>query len=189
MSTARLIGASVAVAAALLLGGCAASAPETPELPADAGDAGEVEVTAEPTIAAPKTLDVASLDACTILTKEEAETAIGTALTEPLSASTADAAACTYPGDPNGPTAQVAIFVGPGAKQQLDIDKDTLEHVFVEVPGLGDEAWQQDGMIFARSGNDWLSIQFVSLDDPAVFVEPLRSAMAVAVDRVRGLQG
>lgn len=84
--------------------------------------------------------------------------------------------------DPNGPTAQVEIYIGPGAKKQLDIDRQ-LEHEFTEVAGLGDEAWQEPGMIFARTGQDWVSIRVVTLSDPAAFVTPLQSAMRVALGR------
>lgn len=182
VTPARLIVAASALFMALVVSGCASSAPV--DLPADAGDTGTVEPTPGPTASAPELLDIASLDACTILTRADAETLIGTALTEPMSAATADVSSCIYPGDPNGPTAQVEIYVGPGAKQQLEIDRDQLQHPFIEVSGLGDEAWQEDGMIFARTGTTWVSIRLVSIDDPAAFTAPLQSAMTVALSRL-----
>jgi hypothetical protein len=165
---------------ALLLAACSGS----PKPPADAGDAGEKSPSAAPSVAGPKILDVAKLDACTILPQADAEALIGTKLTDPLQVSTSDVASCTYPGDPSGPTAQVEVYVGPGAKQQLDIDKDKLQHAFTQPAGLGDEAWQEDGMIWARTGTTWVSIRLVTLDDAQAYVTPLQTAMAAALGRL-----
>ena len=65
-------------------------------------------------------------------------------------------------------------------------DKDELEHAFTEPPGIGDEAWQEDGMIFARTGTTWVSIRIVSLDDPAGFTAGLQNAMTAALARLQG---
>lgn len=174
----RALATVPVLAVAVLLVSCSAS----PKLPANAGDAGAVNPSATPSSARP--VDVTKLDACTILTQADAETLIGTKLTEPQRASNSDVASCTYPGDPNGPTAQVEIYIGDGAKQQLDIDKDKLQHAFTQPAGLGDEAWQEDGMIWARTGSTWVSIRIVTLDDAAGFVVPLQTAMATALGRL-----
>jgi len=166
-------------ASALLLAGCAAPSSNAPH---DAGNGGAVNPSAAPSKAAP--LDVSKLDACTILPQADAETLIGSKLTDPLKVATSDVSSCTYPGDPNGPTAQVEIYVGDGAKQQLDIDKDKLQHAFTQPSGLGDEAWQEDGMIWARTGTTWVSIRVVSLDDGTAFVQPLQDAMSSALGRL-----
>jgi hypothetical protein len=173
---------SVVIAAAasvLMLAGCAAPSTNAPH---DAGNGGAVEPTKAPS--KPTTLDVSKLDACEILPKADAETLIGTALTDPLKVATSDVSSCTYPGDPNGPTAQVEIYVGDGAKQQLDIDKDKLQHTFTQPAGLGDEAWQEDDMIWARTGTTWVSIRLVSLGDASAFDQPLRDAMSAALGRL-----
>ncbi len=170
--------ATAMLAVAVLLAACSMS----PKLPANAGNGGAVEPTAA--ASTPAAVDISKLDACTVLTQSDAETLIGTKLTAPLPASNSDVSSCTYPGDPNGPTAQVAIFLGDGAKQQLDIDKDNLGHAFTQPSGLGDEAWQEDDMIFARAGTTWVSIQIVSLDDASQFVTPLQTAMATALGRL-----
>lgn len=172
----------VALAAALLLSACAAPAP-APELPPDAGDAGTIDSTAQPD-EEPAGIDIASLDACEILPRSDAEAILGLALPDELAAATADVSSCTYTADPNGPVGQVEIFVGPGAQKQLELDRDVLEHVFMQPTGIGDEAWQEDAMIFARTGETWASIRVVSLDDPATFVEPLQAAMVAALDRL-----
>lgn len=175
---------AAAIAAALLLAGCSPAPADAPDLPADAGDSGTVDSTGAPEVVAPEGIDIASLDACTILTREDAETLIGTALTDPLQAATSDVSSCTYPGDPNGPTAQVEIYIGPGAEKQLEIERDTLEHPFTEPAGIGDEAWQEDFQIFARTGETWVSIRLVVLEDAAPYVVPLQSAITVALSRL-----
>jgi len=183
MPSTRLLAIAVPAAiAALLLAGC--SSPQ-PKLPEDAGDPGiAVEPSAAPSVAAPEILDTSELDACTLLSQAEAETLIGSALTEPASVSNSDVASCTFAGDPNGPTAQVELYVGSGAKQQLDIDKDQLQHEFTQPAGIGDEAWQEDGMIWARSGTTWVSIRIVTLNDAAAYVTPLQSAIATVLGRL-----
>lgn len=178
----RPAATTTVVLAALLLAGC--SAPASSSRPSDAGDAGAVQpttATATPTKAA---LDIAGLDACTLLTKDEAQTLIGTALADPLKAATSDVSNCTYPGAPDGPTAQVEVYAGPGAKKQLETDRDTLGHTFAQVPGLGDEAWQEDDAIFARKGDVWASVIIVSLDDAAPFAAPLQTAMTTVLGRL-----
>jgi len=183
MHPVRPVLAAAAAAAVLLLSAC--SSPTTAARPSDAGDAGVVESTAPtPTPTTPPRIDIASLDACTLLTAADAESLIGTTLTDPMRAATSDVSSCTYPGDPNGPTAQVEVYVGPGAKKQLDTDKDTLQHAFTAVSGVGDEAWQEEGMIFARTGTTWASVRVVTLDDPAGFVTPLQTAMTTVLGRL-----
>lgn len=175
-SVLRLVGLLTVGVAGVMLTACSSS----PQRPADAGNAGAIDPTGTAASSAPAT-KAAQLDACTVLTKADAETLIGTALTDPLTASNSDVSSCTYPGDPNGPTAQVEIFIGDGAKQQLLIDRDNLGHSFTQPTGLGDEAWQEDDMIWARSGTTWVSIGLVSLDDASQFVTPLQTAMTTAL--------
>jgi hypothetical protein len=178
-TTARLLLS--ATAALLLLSGC--SSPSADEqLPPDAGEAGEVDPgTTDAGEQQAPPLDIANLDACTVVTRTDAETLMGTALTDPLRAATSDVSSCTYPGDPNGPTAQVEVYIGPGVPKQLEIDRDTLAHAFEQPTGIGDEAWQEESMIFARRGDDWVSIRIVTLDDPAAFTSALQAAMTTAL--------
>lgn len=166
-----------ALAAITLLAGCA-----SPALPANAGNGGVVSHSTAPATAAP--INVSKLDACKVLTQSDSDALIGTKLLAPLRASNSDTASCTYPGDPNGPTAQVEIFIGDGAKQQLAIDKDKLKHQFTQPTGLGDEAWQEDDMIWARKGSTWISIGVVSLDDASQFATRLQTAMATALKQL-----
>src|SRR5689334_5084436 len=75
-------------------------------------------------------------DACKLVTQAQAEAAIGTKLLAGMQVANSDVNSCTYPGDPNGPTAQVEVFVGPGAKKYYDDDNTVLHHTFTAVPGL-----------------------------------------------------
>ena len=176
----------LALVAALLLAACGSPTPET-QLPPDAADAGTVDSTSTPGAGGPAAIDIASLDACAILTRSDAEAILGLATPEQLGAATADVASCGYTADPNGPVGQVELYVGPGALKQLEIDRDVLEHVFTQPTGIGDEAWLQDGMIFARAGETWFSIRVVSLDDPARFVDPLQTAARDVAARLDAL--
>ncbi len=125
--------------------------------------------------------EVASLppviDPCALLTLPEAETLAGVKL-NPATEAGADGTKtlCQYTSDPSGPTAQVEIIVGDGAKKELDIDRDTLSHKFTTVPGIGDEADQEDDGIFIRKGDNWVDLNLVKLNDPAQNVQAMQVA-------------
>ncbi len=112
--------------------------------------------------------------ACELVTKEQADTVLGTTLQPGVAVRTGDANSCTYAGDPNGPTAQFEIFVGPGAEQYYDTDVQ-LQHTFTDVPGLGDEAHEEDGNLFFRTGGTWVALRVTSLDDFSNFKDRLES--------------
>lgn len=160
-----------------LLAGCATAAAT----PKDAGDGGTVKQSASPTKVAAGPLDTSKFDACTLLSTSDAEALVSNKVIAPIKVSTGDVASCTYQGDPNGPLGQVEIYVGDGAKQQLHIDKDNLKHTFTQPAGLGDEAWQEEGWIWARRGTMWVSIRIVVLRDSSLFVTPLQTAMDTAL--------
>jgi hypothetical protein len=63
--------------------------------------------------------------------------------------------------------AQVEVFVGDGAKKYLDIDRDTLGHMFDAVPGIGDEAFIEENVIFLRKGTTWVALRLTLLNDAA----------------------
>ena len=74
--------------------------------------------------------------------------------------------------------------MGDGAKKELDIDRDTLGHKFTSVPGIGDEADQEDGGIFIRKGDNWVDINLVKLNDPAQNVQPMQTAAKIIAGRL-----
>jgi len=133
--------------------------------------------------------EVASLppviDPCKLLTQAEASTLAGTKLSAAVEAGAAGTQTlCQYTSDPNGPTAQVEVISGDGAKKELDIDRDTLGHKFTSVPGIGDEADQEDGNIFIRKGDNWVDINLVKLNDPAQNVQPMQTAAKIVASRL-----
>lgn len=82
-----------------------------------------------------------------------------------------------------GPTAQVEVFVGDGAKKFLDTDRDTLGHAFTSVPGIGDEAYEEENVIFFNKGGTWVSIRLTLLNDPVLNKVPLETAAKTAAGR------
>ena len=117
------------------------------------------------------------IDPCSLLTQPEAETLAGVKLNPATEAGAAGTKTlCQYTSDPNGPTAQVEIIVGDGAKKELDIDRGTLSHKFTSVPEIGDEADQEDDSIFIRKGTNWVDLNLVLLNDPSQNVQPMQVA-------------
>jgi hypothetical protein len=124
----------------------------------------------------------AAPDPCALLTQSEANTLAGTKLQAGTEAGSGGVKTlCQYTGDPSGPTAQVEVIVGDGAKKALDIDRETLGHPFTTVSGIGDECDQEDGNIFVRKGNVWVDINLVLLNDPAQNVQPMQAAAKAVV--------
>ncbi len=111
----------------------------------------------------------AVLDSCKLVTRAQAEAVIGTKLQDGTQVSNTDVDSCTYPGDPNGPTAQVEVFVGAGAKKFYDDDNNVLHHTFTDVSGLGDESHEEEYTVFFRKGTTWVALRLTSLDDFSMF--------------------
>ena len=99
---------------------------------------------------------------------------MGTQLQDGVRVNNSDGTTCTYSGDPNGPTAQVEVYVGDGAKKFYDDDNTVLHHAFIDVSGIGDEAHQEDYTLFFRKGSIWVALHLVSLDDTSTFTERLQ---------------
>lgn len=123
-----------------------------------------------------------AIDPCKLVTKAEAETLAKTTLQAGVLVEGEDPS-CTYSGAPTGPTAQVEIFAGAGAKKYYDVDV-TLGHEFTKVSGIGDEAHLEEFTIFTRKGATWLAIHLVRLDDPDPYNEPLKTAAKTALTRM-----
>ncbi|MEV0715402.1 hypothetical protein [Asanoa sp. NPDC050611] len=118
-------------------------------------------------------------EACALITKQDAEKLAGTKLDPPVEA----AESCQYTGPVTGPTAQVEIYVGDGAKKFLDIDRE-LKHEFTELSGIGDEAHLEDGTVFFAKGGVWVAIRLVRLVDPKETRKPLEAAARTAAGRM-----
>jgi len=172
----RLIAPTLALAFLVPVAACgggAAPTPAPPPPPAPA-TADAAEEAPSPTAAA-----AADVDPCALVTKAEAEKLAGT----PLEDGVPVRETCTYSGPVTGPTAQVEVYVGDGAKKMLDIDRD-LGHAFEEVSGAGDEAYVEDGAVFVNKGGTWVAIRLVRLDDPAKYREPLADVARTVAGRL-----
>ncbi|MEH0931522.1 DUF3558 family protein [Micromonospora sp. CPCC 205558] len=122
------------------------------------------------------------VDACTLLTKDEAEKLAGTPLQDPLEKAE-DRDSCTYTGPVTGPTAQVEVYVGDGAKKFLDIDRE-LGHKLTPISGAGDEAYAEDGTVFVSKGGVWACVRLVRSEDPATYRKALETAARTAAGRL-----
>jgi hypothetical protein len=119
------------------------------------------------------------VDPCQLVGQADAEKLAGTKLDPPQPGEHA----CTYTGPVTGPTAQVEVYVGLGAKKQLDIE-NTLGHELRTLPGVGDEAWISDNGVYVRKGQLWISVLVVLLEDPAQYTKRLGDVATVAAGRL-----
>ncbi|MGC9665334.1 hypothetical protein ACNTMW_02125 [Planosporangium sp. 12N6] len=177
----RRIGARPAVwgltlLAVTVLPGCGRSAPQPPAAAGPAAgtatlDPANAEVTTAPSRA--------RVDPCALVTRPEAEKLAGT----PLDDAKPVRETCTYTGPVSGPTAQVEVFVGDGAKKFLDIDRD-LGHDLRPLSGVGDEAYAEDGTVFVNKSGLWVSIRLTRLNDPAENRKPLEELARTVAARI-----
>jgi hypothetical protein len=136
-----------------------------------------------PTRSAP----AAQPDACSLLTRNEAEALADTKLMAPVGAGPAGSGGntlCEFTGPTTGPVAQVEVYIGDGAKKQLDIERDNLKHAFTSVAGIGDQCVQEDDFIFVEKNGEWASIHLVLLNDPQQNVKRLQTAIKQLTDRL-----
>ena len=148
-------------AALVAVGGCGDDTPKA----ASTSPAPTSSEVSETTVASTTSAVAALPNPCELLPIGAAEQLLpGATLLPGVEAGQGDNISCTYTGDPNGPTAQVEVFVGAGAKKSLDIDKDSLAHDFTQPPGIGDEAWLEADNIFLRKGTLWVQLRVVTLD-------------------------
>jgi hypothetical protein len=119
------------------------------------------------------------VDACRLVTRDEAQNLAKT----PLDPATKSAAACTYFGPTSGPTAQVEVYVGDGAKNYLDVDRAD-GHALTPISGIGDEAYEEANSIFLRKADLWIALRLVLLNDPAENRMPLEDLARIVVTRI-----
>jgi hypothetical protein len=163
--------------AAAALAGCASPAAQKADPVASEGAVDQPAASAEPSEAAPTTLD-----ACALLPQEEAQTLAGTPLDPAIPGNPANPS-CSYTGPVEGPTAQVELYAGDSAKKIYDIDVE-LDHAFTPVSGIGDEAYEEDNAIFFRSGTTWVAIRLVLLNDPLENVPRMEEAARAVAGRL-----
>ncbi|MEV6812346.1 hypothetical protein [Micromonospora sp. NPDC051296] len=175
---ARLTVAAIALTALTALTACGgADEPSaTPPTQVDVLDPGQPTEAVDPPEPSP---DASKVDACALVAKKDAEALAGT----PLEDAVPGGESCSYTGPVSGPTAQVEIYVGDGAKKILDIDRE-LNHEFETLSGIGDEAYLEDGAVFVNASGVWVAIRLVRLEDPAMFRKPLTELARTVAGRL-----
>ncbi|MEU1688389.1 hypothetical protein [Micromonospora sp. NPDC005707] len=172
----RLLPA-LALAAALLTLTAGCGGPDEP--PAAAGPpvaAAPAEPTPEATEVAPS---AALPDACALVSRADARRLAGT----PVDAAVPVRESCTYTAPVTGPTAQVEVYVGDGAKKYLDIERE-LGHEVLPLAGVGDEAHLTAEAFFIRRGEVWVAVRLMRLNDPQENREPLRALARTVAGRM-----
>jgi hypothetical protein len=127
-------------------------------------------------------LDLTTIDACQVVTKADAEALARTPLLAGVRGIPAEPS-CVYDAPVTGPLAQVSVYIGPGAKKTLDVDR-ALKHRFTRVAGIADEALEETNAIFVRKGELWVALELVRLNDPATNRLPLERLARVIATRL-----
>ncbi|MFG1656398.1 DUF3558 family protein [Micromonospora chersina] len=118
-------------------------------------------------------------DACALVSRAEAQRLAGT----PVDAAVPVRESCTYTAPVTGPTAQVEVYVGDGARKYLDIERE-LGHEVRPLAGVGDEAHLTAEAFFIRKGDVWVAVRLMRLNDPQENREPLRSLARTVAGRM-----
>ncbi|MFU8871660.1 hypothetical protein [Micromonospora sp. SL4-19] len=130
--------------------------------PAGDGRPAAAAASAEPTTEESGPAGPAALpDACSLVLKPDAEKLAGTGLDD----AQAVRDTCTYTAPVTGPTAQVEVYVGDGAKKYLDIERE-LGHEVRPLSGVGDEAYATLEGFFINKAGVWVAVRLVRLNDP-----------------------
>ncbi|MFU8850244.1 DUF3558 family protein [Micromonospora sp. SL1-18] len=92
---------------------------------------------------------------------------------------------CTWTAPATGPTGQVEVYVGDGAKKMLDIERQ-LGHELETLSSVGDEAYldTQAGEVFVQKTDTWVAIRLVLLNDPKENHKPLKDLVRVVAGRL-----
>jgi hypothetical protein len=121
-------------------------------------------------------------DACTLLTRAEAEKAAGVKLNkgEDTRAVSADnVASCTYNAPVTGSSGSITVFAGLKTPDELTTDRN-LGHKFRKVPGLGDQALQETlpSTVFVHTHGVWVTISSAYSAKPSAMLAAARLAAA-----------
>jgi Protein of unknown function (DUF3558) len=177
----RPIIAAVGLLLGALAGACGSSSSTSTRVSSSSSVASNTSSSAAQTTESSATQ--ATVDACALLPKADAEAVAGTPL-DPGEAGNPSNPSCTYNTPSSGPTAQVTIYVGDGAKKTYDIDQ-SLMHTFMPAPAVtADESWEEDNAIFFRKGSTWVQISLVRLNDPSENRMPLEQAAQKVASRL-----
>ncbi|MEU2614860.1 hypothetical protein ABZ570_25220 [Micromonospora sp. NPDC007271] len=173
----------VAPATVLLLvtSACGRSEEKAPPAGADRGTS--VTTPADPAEDAPSAApaEKPAPQACDLVTDQEAA-ALARLKLDPHRAGEQS---CTWTAPVSGPTGQVEVYVGDGAKKMLDIERQ-LGHELETLSGVGDEAYLdgQTNEVFVQKAGVWAAIRLVLLNDPKENREPLVKLVRVVAGRL-----
>lgn len=162
-------------------------AATTQATPAEAGPTDEPEVVAEPEATEVQEGDESSagVDACALVTKEEAEAVLGASVGEPTQEDVPPISACSYE-TPDFDTVSVSVLTYDDADQaeegfQMAIDIND----YPEVSGLGDRAYDSRPIfdVTVQKGRYEVDVD-VSLEGDEADFETAKELAATAVDRL-----
>lgn len=173
----------VAPVTALLLVAPGCGRSEEPSRPASADGGTSVTTPADPAgdAASPSPADKPEPKACDLVTDQEAA-ALARLKIDPHRVGEQS---CTWTAPVTGPTGQVEVYVGDGAKKMLDIERQ-LGHELETLPGIGDEAYldTQANEVFVHKAGTWAAIRLVLLNDPKENHKPLKDLIRVVAGRL-----
>ncbi len=171
MRTASLL---VACASIAVLSGCASTIESAAPKPAPPATKEDPKTTpAGKEILPPP--DLTKLEPCKVLTHAEAEKLAQTPLDKGVVGADLESPSCTYNGPTTGPSAQVGLVVGPGAKKYFEIDKSLGKRPRLE--GLADEAYTyaESYRVYFRKDSTWVVMSLVRLEDHPYYMKTLVS--------------
>ncbi|SCL57091.1 Protein of unknown function [Micromonospora eburnea] len=170
-------------ATVLLLAASACGGSAKPSPAANAEPGSSVTASAQPTGESPSSAapERSEPNACDLVTDQEAA-ALARLKLDPKRAGEQS---CTWTAPVTGPTGQVEVYVGDGAKKMLDIERQ-LGHELETVSGVGDEAYldTQANEIFVQKTGTWVAIRLVLLNDPKENHKPLKDLIRVVAGRL-----
>lgn len=177
------------VTAVLLAATIAACSREGQEPPPAAGATGSpvvpvVSPTAVPATPPGPTIDLAAIDPCELVTKAEAEAILGLGVDDPHRNDLPETRSCTYYAPPTGPVGKVDVFVGQGAENVLNFNRDLLNHDFTEVADVADEAYEKPYEFYFRKADVWVVIAVVRIVPAEEIQDRLEKAARTAATRV-----
>jgi hypothetical protein len=130
------------------------------------------------------TIDLAAINPCELVTKEEAEAILGIPVEEAREATGSETRSCTYHAPVTGPVGKVDVYVGQGAANILGVNRDLLSHGFTEVDNLGDEAYEKPFEFYFRRDHLWFFIGVVRLVPADQIQDAVEEAARRAESRV-----
>lgn len=191
-----LLGAPVAPVAALLvlaLAGCqdpGSDAGDKASAPAGSATAGgaaapgtsqsDGQSSAPASSSATSSATSAADNPCALVNQTEADQLAGMS----LGPGKVIADTCTYTAPPSGPTGQVEVFAGESGANYYDAEHQIHGDRLKPLKDVGDEAYLEDGSVFLRVGEEWVSIRLVRTEDSQQNDRPLTDLARTVATRL-----